>query len=148
MNRTESKKLQTQIERFSTQFKKLDTMESSLLRERWINEFTDASAKVKSLQFLWQVFSLGLVSHVSGDVARNSFRSVEDLGFYVLPAGKTGASYRCMSSSQPNFEGKGYDILLVSLNFTWTMAYNHEGYGPFFMRQEKEKCSGYQLTNV
>jgi hypothetical protein len=80
----------------------------------------------------WHVFSFGKCVHKQGDRAWSAFRRVEPGPFLVFSAQLRHTFGFCCDGMAPELLDCGIDIIVAPPSMEWTMAFNHERYGPYF----------------
>ncbi len=106
------------------------------IQQRWLSKYLGKNISSNILQFFWQAFANNSVPHVAGDIARNAYRAASSLEFQVISAYTGGPGYMCSSTQMPSLEGKNVDAIVLPLDLSWTMLFNHEGYGPYFTKHD------------
>ena len=126
------------------------------VRRRWLEAFAadvsreDLEARALSDgDFLWHLFSWGLVPCLEGDAARRALSEKEDCYLFYHeypPAGVPRIRHigRPDPASLPPDDGRldGADWYLVDQAFTWTYVHTHEegaGLGPYFRAVPQEE---------
>ncbi|WP_455581334.1 DUF4275 family protein [Dysosmobacter sp.] len=118
------------------------------MKNRWLDVFAGSVSEealgrhvLAEGNFLWHVFSYGLVPCLSGDAARQALDK--------LPAGTAYLFYEglwqdlpCVQPVElplaPDFFAGRHDVYLVDQDFTWTYVYTHEETcGPYFCQAAK-----------
>lgn len=80
----------------------------------------------------WHVFSFDKYPHVHGDDAWSAFRRVEPGPFLVLAADSSDTfGFSCDGVPSERLD-RGSDIVIAPPSMAWTMAFNHERFGPYF----------------
>lgn len=82
--------------------------------------------------FDWHVFSFDKCVHKAGERARSAYRRVEPGPFLVLSAYIHDTFGFTCTGQPPDSLDIGIDILVAPPSMEWTMAFNHERYGPYF----------------
>jgi hypothetical protein len=83
-------------------------------------------------EFDWHLFVRGRHVHKKGDAAWAAYRRLEPSPFLVLSAyiHKT-FGFTC-TGKPPERLDRGIDIVVAPQSMEWTMAFDHEHYGPFW----------------
>jgi hypothetical protein len=82
--------------------------------------------------FDWHVFSFDKHKHKQGDHAWSEFRRVPPCSFLVLSAYIHDTFGFTCDGKPPDRLEAGKDIIVAPPSLEWTMAFNHERYGPYF----------------
>lgn len=86
----------------------------------------------------WHVFSFGKYEHVQGDRAWSAFRRIGSGPFLVLSADiQHTFGFSCNGTPTERLDS-GIDIVVAPPSMEWTMAFNHEHYGPYFAASSRE----------
>jgi hypothetical protein len=83
-------------------------------------------------EYDWHVFSFGKCVHKHGDRAWSAYKRIEPGPFLVLSSYTHETFGFSCNGEPPDALDQGVDIVVASPSMEWTMAFNHERYGPYF----------------
>jgi len=124
----------------------LDPETSASVQQRWLEQYC-SNVKAQTgdwihLGFRWHAYSYGFEVAVSGDEARDLYRS-KDQSTYLIYFESYGQLFDCVGPACPDLSGLKDDVYLFPADLSWTMIFTHEegiGFGPFFAAPDLELC--------
>jgi hypothetical protein len=130
------------LERSAAEYLVLDSGEEGALRKRWREIFAKprfvTTGEWVREDFEWHNFSDGLTPALEGANAIEAYTALPAGAVWVLSDGYGWDRFAVRATFDrtplPTLECPGADVLVVDVDFQWTMAFTHEDgwYGPYF----------------